>query len=199
MPKTKQPPKEFIERAYSHARRLYRLAYARLGNAEDAEDVLQDSYIKAFRAYESFRGGSNLEAWLATILMNTLRDHLRKTNRNQKPLSIDAAEDSEQMLQIADPHQGPEDEAIDNEFSADLREALDSTPDWMLSPFLLREIEELSYKEIAQTLQIPMGTVMSRLSRARQFLVKRLSLTNPSSARTSSAQSLGGPLEGGAQ
>ena len=199
MPKTKQPPKEFIERAYSYARRLYRLAYARLGNAEDAEDVLQDSYIKAFRAYESFRSDSNMEAWLATILMNTLRDHLRKTNRNQKPLSIDAAEESEQMLQIADPHQGPEDEAIDNEFSADLEEALHSTPDWMLSPFLLREIEEMSYKEIAQVLQIPMGTVMSRLSRARQFLVKKLALKDPFSARISSQQTLGSAIEGGAE
>jgi len=140
-----------------------------------------------------------MEAWLATILMNTLRDHLRKTHRNQKQLSIDSAEETEQMLQIADPHRGPEDEAIDGEFSKDLEEALHSTPDWMLSPFLLREIEEMSYKEIAQVLQIPMGTVMSRLSRARQLLVKKLSVKNRPSVRSSSQQSLGSAIEGGAE
>ena len=169
--------KVFEETAYQCLNRLYRLAYARLGNVEDAEDVVQETYLKAFRSAGSFKAGSKVEPWLVTILLNTIRDHIRRLTRNPAPVALDALEETDFLAELADGRQTPEEELTSNEVNVDLETALKETPEWMLTPFLLREFEDMSYKEIAQTLNLPIGTVMSRLSRARAFLSKRLALS----------------------
>src|SRR5271170_506196 len=81
--------KEQEEFAYSFAPKLYRLAYARLGNREDAEDVVQEAYFKAFTSIGRFKQGSNMDSWLTTILLNTIRDHIRKVSKRGNVLSLD--------------------------------------------------------------------------------------------------------------
>jgi RNA polymerase sigma-70 factor, ECF subfamily len=169
--------KAFEETAYKYLKRLYRLAYARLGNVEDAEDVVQETYLKAFRHADNFREGSNVEPWLVTILLNTVRDHVRRLSRNPAPVALDGLEETDFLAEMADGKDTPEEEAEKNEVGVDLETALKETPEWMLTPFLLREFEDMSYKDIATTLNLPIGTVMSRLSRARSFLSKRLALS----------------------
>jgi len=171
-------PKAFEETAYKYLKRLYRLAYARLGNVEDAEDVVQETYLKAFRHADNFRQGSNIEPWLVTILLNTIRDHVRRVARNPSPVALDGLEDTDFIAELADGRDTPEEELVKSEVGVDLETALKETPEWMLTPFLLREFQDLSYKDIAQSLNLPIGTVMSRLSRARSFLSKRLALSS---------------------
>jgi len=157
----------------SHASGLYRLAYGRLGNRQDAEDVVQDSFVKAYRAQSSFKEGTNAEAWLTTILINTIRDHIRKVTRAPSVLSIEEAKDA--GVQLPDKQTaGVEQALIDSELDPELQAALQSLPDAFLTPVLLRDVHDLSYQEIAGVLDIPMGTVMSRLSRGRQMLRDKL-------------------------
>lgn len=145
------------------------MAYARLSNAEDTEDVLQETYLKAFRAFDSFKEGSNAKSWLIQILLNTIRDHIRKENRNLTAVLLD---ENAQVLNQHSP--SPEQLLCKNEFDSPLLEALQSLPEAFLTPLLLREIQSFSYQEIASTLDIPIGTVMSRLSRGRDLLRKKL-------------------------
>jgi RNA polymerase sigma-70 factor (ECF subfamily) len=170
--------KAFEETAYKHLKRLYRLAYARLGNVEDAEDVVQETYLKAFKHADNFKEGSNIEPWLVTILLNTIRDHVRRVSRNPSPVPLDGLEDTDFIAELADGKDTPEEELVKSEVGVDLDTALKETPEWMLTPFLLREFQDMSYKDIAQSLNLPIGTVMSRLSRARSFLSKRLALSS---------------------
>jgi RNA polymerase sigma-70 factor (ECF subfamily) len=157
----------------SHASGLYRLAYGRLGNRQDAEDVVQDSFVKAYRAQSSFKEGTNVEAWLTTILINTIRDHVRRVTRTPSVLSIEEAKES--GVQLPDRQTaGVEQALIDSELDPELQAALQSLPDTFLTPVLLRDVHDLTYQEIAGVLDIPMGTVMSRLSRGRQMLRDRL-------------------------
>jgi len=165
---------EFEELALAHLPKLYRLAYARLGSKEDAEDIVQEAYLKAFRAFGQRRDG-NLSGWLTTILINTLRDHKRKVARSASVLSLDEFENVDHLEGIEDPSAGPDQVLEEQELGVDLETALRGTPGWMLTPFLLREVQDMSYKEISQVLSIPIGTVMSRLSRARQHLSGKLS------------------------
>jgi RNA polymerase sigma-70 factor, ECF subfamily len=164
---------EFEELALVHLPKLYRLAYARLGSKEDAEDIVQESYLKAFRAFGQWRDG-NFSGWLTTIMINTLRDHKRKSAKSPGAVSLDEFESADHLDVLEDPAPRPDQHLENQELDADLQNALRSTPDWMLTPFLLREVHDMSYKEIAQALSVPIGTVMSRLSRARQHLCSKL-------------------------
>lgn len=145
------------------------MAYARLSSAEDAEDVVQETYLKAFRAFDSFKEGTNSKAWLVRILVNTIRDHIRKDSRREHMVSLDEA-----VHTVASSTPDPEEQFCRGELDPELQSALQSLPEAFLTPFLLRELQELSYQEIANTLGIPIGTVMSRLSRAREMLRKAL-------------------------
>jgi len=165
---------EFEELALAHLPKLYRLAYARLGSKEDAEDIVQEAYLKAFRAFGQWRDG-NFSGWLTTIMINTLRDHKRKTAKGGGAVSFDEFENVDHLEAMEDPAPQPDQLLENSELDAELERALRSTPDWMLTPFLLREVQDMSYKEIAQVLSVPIGTVMSRLSRARHHLSSKLS------------------------
>jgi RNA polymerase sigma-70 factor (ECF subfamily) len=146
-----------------------------LGNSQDAEDAVQDTYGKAFKSFASFKQGTNVGAWLSRIMLNVIADHLRKHQREPRPLSLDDNVADAAPIDIASGDPGPEQLLLNNVLDAELQSALESISDDLLMPFLLREIQELSYKEIAATMDVPIGTVMSRLSRARAQLLKVLS------------------------
>lgn len=173
MTEINQLKSDFEAQALQYLPKLYRLAYVRLGSKEDAEDVLQETFLKAFRAYGKRREG-NLLAWLSSILINTIRDYKRKAAIT--PASrLDDNETSDRLIELADPRLNPEQQMIANDIDDSLKNALTTTPEWLLTPFMLREMEQLTYKEISEVMSIPIGTVMSRLSRARQHLMNKLS------------------------
>lgn len=150
---------------------MFRLAYSRVGNASDAEDIVQDTYLKAYRGFSSFRGQTDVKNWLTRILINTIHDHFRQRSRMVATIDIgDALEEQPAELTVAD----REDELCNCELDSALKNALSSLPDHFMIPLLLREIYEISYDEIARMLNVPKGTVMSRLFRARVLLRNRL-------------------------
>ncbi|MBU6455470.1 MAG: sigma-70 family RNA polymerase sigma factor, partial [Cyanobacteria bacterium REEB67] len=154
---------------------LYRFAFWRLGNTQDAEDALQEAYLKAYRSFQTFQAGTNIKAWMTRILINVINDWLRK-RVNQAAL-IDSDVEFEICLNIADQSctaKDPESQLIEQEVAPELLNALKRLPTGLLYPFLLRELNELSYAEIADILAIPTGTVMSRLFRAHRTIKANL-------------------------
>jgi len=148
-------------------------------NRADAEDLVQDTYVKAFRHAGQFKRGTNLRAWLYTILHNTWRNRRRDASRD----AVDV--DSEQVEQLAAGGVGgeqietPERILMRSTLDADLQAALDSLPEAFREAVWLRDVEEFSYAEIAEMLNVPMGTVMSRISRGRRMLYEKLSPATP--------------------
>src|SRR4051812_14506514 len=152
---------------------LYRTALRLTRVPADAEDLVQETYLKAFRAADRFERGTNLRAWLFTILHNTARNRVR--DRSREPLSVD----TEALERAADrlPESSsttPEAQLIAQTLAPDLQAAIDSLPDTFRQAVWLRDVEEFSYAEIARMLEIPAGTVMSRISRGRSLLFERL-------------------------
>ena len=159
---------QFLEPLFATALRLTR-------NRADAEDLVQDTYVKAFRHAEQFARGTNLRAWLYTILHNTWRNRQRDASRQTVEV------DSEQVEQAAagpgggEPVDTPERILMRSTLDADLQAALDELPDAFREAVWLRDVEEFTYAEIAEMLNVPIGTVMSRISRGRRLLFEKLS------------------------
>jgi RNA polymerase sigma-70 factor (ECF subfamily) len=154
----------YLDSLYGTALRLTR-------RAADAEDLVQDTYLKAFRAAHQFQPGTNLKAWLFTILHNTFRNSRRHDGRN--PVDVDS-EAVEQAVSAGPGAQSPEQILSRATLDADLQGALDALPDAFRQAVWLRDVEELSYAEMAQVLDVPIGTVMSRISRGRRALSEGL-------------------------
>jgi RNA polymerase sigma-70 factor (ECF subfamily) len=161
----------FTQEALSYLDSLYGTALRLTRRQADAEDLVQDTYLKAFRASAQFERGTNLKAWLFTILHNTFRNMRRHDGRN--PVEVDS-EFVEQAVDIAGQDQSPEQLLTRATLDADLQAALDSLPDAFRQAVWLRDVEEFSYAEIARMLDVPIGTVMSRISRGRRMLYERL-------------------------
>jgi RNA polymerase sigma-70 factor (ECF subfamily) len=160
--------RSFFDRAlWPHLRGAYNLARWMVGNRQDAEDVVQESFTKAFQAVDSFRG-DDARAWLLAIVRNTAVNFIQR--RRPKP-EVDW---SENLPEPADRTPGPETRLIQQERREQVRSAIERLPREFRESLVLREIEGLTYKEIAWVLKIPMGTVMSRLSRARSLLMQEL-------------------------
>jgi RNA polymerase sigma-70 factor, ECF subfamily len=158
---------QFEDSTFCYMKQLFRLAYSRTGNRQDAEDILQETYLKAWRSFGSVRQPESTKNWLTQILINTIHDFRRKAQRTIETVDIaDLDEDAVQEQVSA----SPEDQICRDEIDSSLSEALQSIPQAFLTPLLLREIYESSYDEIAHSLDIPIGTVMSRLYRARALL-----------------------------
>jgi len=163
---------QFLEPLFATAMRLTR-------NRADAEDLVQDTYVKAFRHSGQFKRGTNLRAWLYTILHNTWRNRVRDASRD----TVDV--DSEQVEQLAAGGIGgehietPERILMRSTLDADLQAALNSLPEAFREAVWLRDVEEFSYAEIAEMLNVPIGTVMSRISRGRRMLFEKLSPAAP--------------------
>ena len=162
---------------------LYRTALRLTRDPADAEDLVQDTYLKAFRAADTFQPGTNLRAWLFTILHNTARNRVRDRARDTVTV------DSETVERAADvPAAGggpypagdtPESLLLRDTLDPDLQTAVDALPDVFREAVWLRDVEEFTYAEIAAMLQVPAGTVMSRISRGRRMLFDRLSALRP--------------------
>jgi RNA polymerase sigma-70 factor, ECF subfamily len=150
---------------------LYGAALKLTRAAPDAEDLVQDTYVKAFRFADRFEPGTNLKAWLFTILYNTFRNRRRDAFRN--PVETDS-ELIERTAARADREETPEQQLLRAALGMDLQAALDGLPDAFRQAVWLRDVEELSYAEIAGILDVPTGTVMSRISRGRRLLYERL-------------------------
>jgi RNA polymerase sigma-70 factor, ECF subfamily len=151
---------------------LYNFAHWLTRNREEAEDLVQETYAKALKGFSSFRLGTNFRAWMFRILRNTFltsRTGLKAT----MTLSLDSEEDGPEL-----PVEGNTPETILMEHSnlQLMQSAIDELPVYFREVSLLCDVEEMSYQEIAETLSIPIGTVMSRLSRARKTLRDRLQL-----------------------
>jgi RNA polymerase sigma-70 factor, ECF subfamily len=137
----------------------------------EAEDLVQDTFVKAFRARARFEPGTNLRAWLFTILMNTWRNRRRDAGRD--PVDIDS-ERVEHAADAADGTASPEELLLRSALDVDLKAALDRMPPTFREAVWLRDVEEFSYAEIARILDVPVGTVMSRISRGRRQLYQYL-------------------------
>src|SRR5690349_9954147 len=162
---------DFARSALSHIDSLYGLALRLTRRAADAEDLVQDTYLKAFRSAHQFEGGTNLKAWLFTILHNTFRNNRRHDGRN--PVDVDS-EAVERAAGEGPADQSPEQILSRQSLDADLQAALDALPDAFRQAVWLRDVEELTYAEIAKVLDVPIGTVMSRISRGRRALYEGL-------------------------
>ena len=169
----------FEVEALAYIDSLYRTALRLTRDSADAEDLVQETYLKAFRAAGQFEPGTNLRAWLFTILHNTIRNRAR--DRSREPMVID----SEAVERAADTPglaETPESLLLDRTLDSDLQAAVDALPEAFRQTIWLRDVEEFSYAEIAEMLAIPVGTVMSRISRGRRTLFDALRATRPLSA-----------------
>jgi RNA polymerase sigma-70 factor (ECF subfamily) len=151
---------------------LYGTALRLTRDADRAQDLVQDTYLKAFRARDRFATGTNLKAWLFTILHNTWRNRRRDQARSRVEFDSEAVEQANESARgpSAPPGESPESLLLRASFDAELKAALDALPEAFRAAVWLRDVEELSYQEIAQVLAIPIGTVMSRISRGRRQL-----------------------------
>jgi RNA polymerase sigma-70 factor (ECF subfamily) len=157
----------FDESLWPHLRAAYNFARWLVRNDHDAEDVVQESFLKAFAAAEEFRG-SDPRSWLLAIVRNTAMTFLRRRTSDHTVAWRD--EMPEPVATTAD----PETEMMTESRRQQIRAAINSLPEEFREALVLREFEGLSYKEIASVIQTPIGTVMSRLSRARALLMAQL-------------------------
>jgi len=158
----------FDELVKRHERQMFRVAYNLLHNHEDTQDVVQEAFLRAFRFFPGFRGG-DARAWLMRIVHNTCCKWLRAN----RPLQ--AAAELDEDLVPADPRApDPEEAAVRKDRGEQLRQAVERLPPRLREVLVLRELEGMSYKEIAAIAGMPAGTVMSRLSRARDRLRRAL-------------------------
>ena len=157
---------------------LYRTAVRLTRNAADAEDLVQDTYLKAFRASGTFRPGTNLRAWLFTILHNTARNRVRDLGREAVTADSEvvdqAAADASVWALAAAESDTPETRLMREVLAPDLQAAIDALPEAFREAVWLRDVEEFTYAEIAGMMSVPMGTVMSRISRGRRMLYEAL-------------------------
>ena len=162
---------------------LYRTALRLTHNRADAEDLVQDTYLKAFRAADRFEPGTNLRAWLFTILHNTARNRARDHARDAVLVDTDVAEFAADRAggparqAAGSGSETPESLLVRDTLAPDLQAALDGLPEVFREAVWLRDVEEFSYAEISEMLSIPVGTVMSRISRGRRLLHEQLSAT----------------------
>jgi RNA polymerase sigma-70 factor (ECF subfamily) len=161
----------FEAEALTHADALYRTALRVTRNPADADDLVQDTYLKAFRSSGRFARGSNLRAWLFTILMNTWRNRRRDAVRDPVAAASEIVEHAESREAGTG---SPEARLLRETLAPALQAALDNLPDAFREAVWLRDVEEFTYAEIAAMLEIPIGTVMSRISRGRRQLYEAL-------------------------
>jgi RNA polymerase sigma-70 factor (ECF subfamily) len=169
----------FAEQAMEHMPSLYNAALRMTRNPADAEDLVQETYLKAYRGFGGFQEGTNLKAWLYKILTNTFINTYRARRRRPDESDIEDVEDLYLYhrlggLEAAATGRSVEDEVLERVTEAEVKDALESLPEQFRIAVLLGDVEGFSYKEIAEILDIPIGTVMSRLHRGRKALQKRL-------------------------
>jgi RNA polymerase sigma-70 factor (ECF subfamily) len=172
--KTKQ---EFQELALCHLDALFASALRLTKNEGDAEDLVQDTYVRAYRFFDKFERGTNIKAWLFKILTNTFINRYRRKLK-ERALSEGGEREAvhERLLaKESQEHQSnPEQAVFERLLSDDVLRAIDGLPDDFRMVVVLADLQEFSYKEIAEIMECPVGTVMSRLYRGRRLLQKNL-------------------------
>jgi RNA polymerase sigma-70 factor (ECF subfamily) len=166
----------FEKEAMAYVNQIYAAALRYTKNSHDAEDLVQDTYAKAFTSFHQFEEGTNLKAWLYRILTTTFINNYRKDQR--RPQNADSELEDWQLAQAAshtsDQGKSAEDEVLENLPDGDIRRALEAIPEEFRLVIYYADVEGYSYKEIAEILDIPSGTVMSRLHRGRKLLREAL-------------------------
>lgn len=169
----------FADQAMEHMGSLYNAALRMTRNPADAEDLVQETYLKAYRSFGSFQEGTNLKAWLYRILTNTFINSYRAKKRRPEQTDV---EDVEELylyhrlggLEAAAAGRSAEEDVLERFTDDEVKAALDALPEQFRIAVLLADVEGFSYKEIAEMTDVPIGTVMSRLHRGRRALQKAL-------------------------
>src|SRR6478672_1395571 len=170
---------KFAQQAMEHMGSLYSAALRMTRNPADAEDLVQETYLKAYRGFGGFTEGTNLKAWLYRILTNTYINSYRSKKRRPDETELDESEDLDLYrrlggLEAVAAGRSAEDELMDFFTDQEVKDAIESLPEQFRIAVLLADVEGFSYKEIAEIVDVPIGTVMSRLHRGRKALQKRL-------------------------
>ena len=158
----------FETEALPHLRALYGTAYRMTRNAHDAEDLVQETFLRAYRGFDRFEAGTNIRAWLFTILHRARTDAFRRAGRSPRTV---------EMVDDGPPVPAPQEALASG--AEDIERALLALPEVFRVAVVLRDVEDLSYDEIAGVLDIPIGTVMSRIHRGRALLRAALSKRTP--------------------
>lgn len=170
----------FEKEALQHLDALYRTALRMTRNPADAEDLVQETYLRAYRYFDQFQAGTNIRAWLFKILTNTYINSYRKAAAEPRSTSLEDTEEFSLYHQMArDASSGSlgwevEAQVLDRFAEEDIREAIENLPPAFRMTVLLADVEGFSYKEIAEITGVSKGTVMSRLFRGRRLLQKAL-------------------------
>ncbi|HEY2330918.1 MAG TPA: sigma-70 family RNA polymerase sigma factor [Acidimicrobiales bacterium] len=172
-------PATFADEAMPYMSSLYSAALRMTRNPSDAEDLVQETFLRAYRGFKGYQEGTNLKAWLYRILTNTYINSYRAKRRRPEENDLGELEDFYLYrhlggLEGARAGRSAEDELLDYVSEAEVKAAVEALPENFRMPVLLADVEGFSYKEIAEILDIPIGTVMSRLHRGRKALQKGL-------------------------
>ena len=170
---------DFTDQAMQYMPALYSAALRMTRNRADAEDLVQETYLKAYRSFGSFTEGTNLKAWLYRILTNTYINAYRAAKRRPEMTDVEDVEDLYLYRRLApgdgqSPDRSAEEVALDSFTDDEVKSAIESLPDAFRIAVLLADVEGFSYKEIAEITDVPIGTVMSRIHRGRRALQKAL-------------------------
>jgi RNA polymerase sigma-70 factor (ECF subfamily) len=186
---------DFQTEAMPHLDALYRYALRLTRNEKDAEDLLQDTFLRAFRFWNNYQKGTNCKAWLFRIMKNLFLNKVDKARRAPEPTSLDDTEEWYLYSQLKE--SGPDAVREDpasifelKDWTEQIQQAIENLPEEFREPLVLFDGEGLSYQEIADLLELPIGTVRSRLNRARKKLQRELApsmLAQPASPHPASA------------
>jgi RNA polymerase sigma-70 factor, ECF subfamily len=170
--------KRFEELAMPYLDGLYNAALRMTREQKDAEDLVQDTYMKAFRFFSSFEEGTNFKAWIYKILTNTYINRYKKKKREPQSISVEDTPDFylyDKIINVEGPEStSPEQDFMQRFIPEDIIKAVDALPDDFRTTFMLSDMESFSYEEIARMMNCSLGTVKSRLFRARRMLQKAL-------------------------
>jgi RNA polymerase sigma-70 factor (ECF subfamily) len=170
-------PARFEDDVVSLLPQLYSAALRLTRNPADAEDLLQETLLRAYRGYGTFKAGTNLRAWLYRILTNSFINRYRRQSRQPVEVELGELEDLYLYRRLGEQSgatRSAEEEALERFVDEDIKAAVEALPENFRIPVLLADVEGFSYKEIARIMGVPIGTVMSRLHRGRKALEKAL-------------------------
>ncbi len=186
----------FEQLVLANQNQIYRLCFHMVGNADDAEDMVQETFLKAWRNLEGFQGDSSFSTWLYRLASNCCLDFLRSQKRRPTvSMTTEDEEGEEQTIEVADNSATPEEELLLKEEQSEIAQAMASLDEEQRQILTLRVVNDLSYTEIGEMLSLKEGTVKSRLARARENLRKKLLQIRNKSVSPSSNRQIGGHHE----
>ncbi len=174
-PEQKQLYADFEREAVPHMDSLYNYALKMTGDSDDASDLIQDTYLKAFRFFDKFEKGTNCKAWLFRIMKNTYINTYRKSTKEPDKVDYEEIENFYENIKASNTDSAHlEKDIYDNLLDDELSQAISSLPEDFRTVVILADIEGFTYEEIADFIDVPVGTVRSRLHRARKMLFTKL-------------------------